>query len=129
MRMASVAKVARIFMGTSQEQPVPIFLDNGYYLEDAVWLSGHLDNLDAPDEETREGVSVGQHVKLVFRFADERSQRQDGECERMWVLVTGRDDDGDCYSGTIDNDPHHEAAKHGDTVCFHPLHIAAVNAV
>ena len=106
-----------------RNHPFPNFADNGYYLEDAMWLSEFLPDIDPPDEDFRENLPVGQYVKLVFRFADEDSERQDNECERMWVVVAEQDDDGH-YHGSIDNDPHHDAAKCGDSLVFHPLHVA-----
>lgn len=103
----------------------PTFADNGYYLEDAMWLSEFLPDIDPPHADIRENLSVGQYVKLVFRFAGEDSDRQDNECERMWVVVAEQDDDGH-YHGTIENDPHHDAAKCGDRLVFHPLHVAEI---
>jgi hypothetical protein len=109
-----------------KDHPFPTFADNGYYLEDAVWLSEYLPDITPPEADVRENLSVGQYVKLVFRFAAEDSDREDNECERMWVIVTGQDDDG-YFLGTIENDPHHDAAKYGDALTFHSLHVAAVD--
>ena len=103
----------------------PTFTDIGYYLEDAMWLSEFLPDIDPPDADIRENLSIGQYAKLVFRFAAEDSDREVNECERMWVAVTGLDGDGH-YFGTIENDPRHEAAKYGDSLVFHPLHVAEV---
>ena len=64
-------------------------------------------------------------VKLVFRFADETDDREDGQCERMWVKITGFDDDG-YFVGTIENDPQHDATKYGEILSFHPLHVAEI---
>ena len=105
----------------------PSFAENGYYLEDALWLSQYLADINPPDADVRENLTVGDYVKLVFRFADEESGREDNQCERMWVQVTGADDNGS-YVGTIENDPHHESARYGDTVCFHPLNVADISA-
>lgn len=88
-----------------------------------MWLSELLPDIDPPGEDIRENLPVGQYVKLVFRFADEDSERQDDECERIWVVVAERDVDGH-YHGSIDNDPHHEAARCGDSLVCHSLHIA-----
>lgn len=108
-----------------RNNPYPYFAADGYYLEDAVWLSQYLPDLQPPPEEVRGEVAIGCFVKLVFRFAEEMSDREDNQCERMWVEVTDYDDDGN-YVGTIANDPHHEAAEYGDIVSFHPLHIAEI---
>ncbi|TWU05545.1 DUF2314 domain-containing protein [Stieleria varia] len=71
-------------------------------------------------------LSVGEYVKLLFRFAAEDAERNDHETERMWVLITDLDDDG-YYVGTVENDPHHfDKLKCGDTISFHPLHVMAV---
>jgi hypothetical protein len=108
------------------DHPFPTFAENGYYLEDAVWLSQTLKDIVPPDAHVRENLVVGQYVKLVFRFAAEDAERQDDECERMWVVVTDLDDDGS-YRGTIENDPFHDAARLGDTVAFHPVHVAVAD--
>jgi hypothetical protein len=107
----------------SKNNPYPSFAENGFYLEDAVWLSQYLSDINPPDARVRENLMVGNYVKLVFRFADEQSDREDNQCERMWVQVTGYDNDGN-YIGTIENDPHHDTARYGDIVYFHPLHVA-----
>ncbi len=106
-----------------KNHPFSTFPEHGYYLEDAVWLSQYLLDIHPPEAEIRESLEPGQFVKLIFRFASEDSERADGECERIWVQVMKMDDDGN-YTGTIENDPHHEAAKFKDIVHFHPLHVA-----
>jgi hypothetical protein len=108
-----------------KNNPFPSFAENGYYLEDAVWLSEYVSDINPPDAELRESLSVGEYVKLVFRFADEESKRLDNQCERMWVKVTAHNDDGN-YVGTVENDPQHEAARYGDVVHFHPLQVADI---
>ncbi|MCA9265072.1 MAG: DUF2314 domain-containing protein [Planctomycetales bacterium] len=109
-----------------KNNPFPTYEENGYYLDDAVWLSKFRDDLDPPSEETRDNLSVGEYVKLLFRFAAEDAERDDHETERMWVLITDLDDDG-YYVGTVENDPHHsDKLKCGDTISFHPLHVMAV---
>jgi hypothetical protein len=108
-----------------KDHSFPSYSDDGYYLEDALWLSEYIPEINPPDEEIRENLQSDQYVKLVFRFANEDSERADNECERMWVRVAGRDDDGN-YFGTIENDPNHDAASCGDPVipsasCCRPL--------
>ena len=44
----------------------------------------------------------------------------------MWVQIKGIDENG-FYIGTIENEPHHAAAKLEDAVRFHPLHVAATD--
>ena len=110
-----------------KDHPFPTFEEHGYYLEDAVWLSAYLKDIEPPDKRKRDNLAVGDLVKLVFRFADEEEARGDGQCERMWVMVTQVDEQRDCYVGKIDNPPHHSAARYGDTICFHPLHVAAID--
>lgn len=108
-----------------RNHPFPTYDREGYYLEDAVWLSGYLLDVRPPAAEVRDNLRPGQYAKLVFRFAAEDSARADDECERMSVCVTTAGDDG-LYVGEIHNDPHHDAATYGDAISFHPLHVAAV---
>jgi uncharacterized protein YegJ (DUF2314 family) len=86
--------------------------------------------LHEPEKEPQSIHRAGQTcttdiVKLIFRFADENADREDGQCERMWVEITGFDEDG-YFVGTIENDPHHTADEYGDVVSFHPLQIAEI---
>lgn len=109
-----------------KNNPFPTYAENGYYLEDAVWLSQYLDNVNPPASEIRENLAIGTYVKLPFRFRAEDADRQDYDTERMWVCITAIDDD-DNYVGTLENDPHHQGTIHcGDTVHFHPLHVMEV---
>jgi hypothetical protein len=111
-----------------KNNPFPTFQENGYYLEDAVWMSQHRDDVNPPAEETRTNLTVGTYAKLLFRFAAEEADRHDGEVERMWVQVTAFDDDEN-YVGTLENDPvHAEVLSCGDTIHFHPLHVMEVLA-
>lgn len=106
--------------------PFPEFAEHGYYLEDAVWMSQFRQDLSPPAEDVRENLSLGDHAKLLFRFADEAAARADGQTERMWVKVTSFDDDG-YYVGSLENDPEMaRPIKKGDTVHFHPTNIAEV---
>jgi len=109
-----------------KNNPFPTQAENGYYLEDAVWVSQHRDDIHPPSEKTRENLSVGTYVKLLFRFAAENAERSDYETERMWVLVTALDADG-YYVGTLENDPNHDdVLRYGDTVHFHHLHVMEI---
>jgi Domain of unknown function (DUF4262) len=109
-----------------KHHPFPSFDEDGYYLEDAVELAEHRDDLKPPSKRRRENCKVGDSVKLLFRFAKEDSTRKDNETERMWVKITEIDDDNGCYTGAIDNEPIHSAASIGDELQFHPLHIAEI---
>jgi len=108
-----------------KNHPYPTFAENGYYLEDAVWLSGYLPDIHPPPEEAREELGPNQLVKLIFRFAGEDAKRQNNQCERMWVRIDRRDQDGN-YLGILDNDPIHDAISCGERLFFHPLHIAEI---
>ncbi|MGK5003870.1 hypothetical protein [Janthinobacterium sp. LB2P70] len=107
-----------------KDNPFPSFAENGYYLEDAVWLSEYLTDIKPPPAEMRENLDIASHVKIVFRFAHEDSDRYDGQCERLWVEITAVDEQNGGYIGRIDNAPYHEAARCGDLVSFHSLHVA-----
>jgi len=106
-----------------KNNPFPAYDENGYYLEDAVWLSEFRDDVNPPSEEIQDNLLAGNYVKLLFRFAPEAAERQNNETERMWVLVSATDDDGN-YVGTLENDPNHDQVLScGDTIHFHPLHV------
>lgn len=107
-----------------KDNPFPAFSEHGYYLEDAIWLAQYLTDIKPPPAEVREQLAIGSYVKLVFRFAAEDGAREDDQCERMWVLVTGIDEEEGWYTGTIENKPQHPAARYGDRIAFHPLHVA-----
>lgn len=109
-----------------KNNPFPTHEENGYYLEDAVWMSQYRNDVHPPAEEIRGNLTVGTYVKLIFRFAAEMADRHDGEVERMWVRVAARDEDEN-YIGTLDNDPLHDQVLHcGDSIHFHPLHVMEV---
>lgn len=110
-----------------KNHPFPTFEENGYYLEDAVWLSQYRDDINPPSDEVRENMSTGSFVQLVFRFEAEQAERRDHGVERMWVKITTSDAETGLYAGTVANDPHHsDVLRHGDHLMFHPLHIMAV---
>jgi hypothetical protein len=109
-----------------KNNPFPTFEENGYYLEDAVWMSQYRDDVNPPAAKIRENLAVGTYVKLLFRFAAENADRLDGEVERMWVRLTALDED-DYYIGTLENDPlHGDVLSCGDSIHFHPLHVMEV---
>ena len=109
-----------------KHHPFPSFDEDGYYLEDAVLLSEHRDDLKPPSKRRRENCKVGDSVKLLFRFAAEDAPREDNQTERMWVTITNVDDDYGYYTGVIDNEPIHSTAAYGDELQFHPLNIAEI---
>jgi hypothetical protein len=111
-----------------KNNPFPTYEENGYYLEDAVWMSQHRDDVNPPPEEVRDSLTVDTYVKLIFRFASENADRHDGEVERMWVRITGLDEDEN-YVGTLENDPvHDQVLSCGDSIHFHPLHVMEILA-
>ncbi|WP_409028429.1 hypothetical protein OX462_11290 [Janthinobacterium sp. SUN098] len=75
-----------------KDKPFLAFAEQGYYLEDAVWLSRYLTDIEPPPAAVRDALPIGACVKRVFRFAAEDGARGDGQCERMWVQVTGIDE-------------------------------------
>jgi hypothetical protein len=103
----------------------PEFQQNGFYLEDAVWVSMSIEDIQTPEEVDLLELDEGDVVKLLFRFAAENAPRSDGQVERMWVEIVGFDAFGD-FVGTIANEPLHAAAKYGDEVHFHSRHIAEI---
>jgi len=109
-----------------KNNPFPTYKENGYYLEDAVWMSQYRDDVKPPAEEIRNSLAVGTYVKLIFRFAPENADRHDGEVERMWIRVTALDEDEN-YIGALENDPvHDQVLGCGDSIHFHPLHVIEV---
>src|SRR5690606_38028866 len=99
---------------------------DGYYLEDAVWMSQYRDDIDPPPKEIRENLAIGAYVKLIFRFAAEKAARNDDEVERMWVRVTAIDEQEN-YVGILDNDPLHKLVLAcGKTIHFHPSHVMSM---
>ena len=113
-------------MVREKNNPFPTFGENGYYLEDAVWMSQYRDDVDPPPEDVRNNLNLGTYVKLLFQFAAEDVAHSDGQTERMWVLVS-EIDEGGYYIGTLQNDPHHaNTLACGDTIRFHPLHVMAI---
>lgn len=108
-----------------KDHPFPVFKDDGFYLDDA---TAYKEFCEIPAAEIREGLKAGQLVKLIFRFADEWSERQDNDCERMWVDVLEVDAENVCYRGRLLNQPHlHTAIHEGDELWFHPMHVFAID--
>lgn len=119
-------KSAAVPWTRAKNHPFPTYEEDGYYLEDAVWMAQHRNDVNPPSEEVRNDLPVGAYVKLLFRFAAEMSERQDGQTERMWVLIT-EIAEGESYVGTLENDPvHDQILSCGDTIQFHPLHVMQI---
>ena len=110
-----------------KHHPYPTYKEDGFYLEDAHWLAEFLPDIQPPGEDAVHELRLGDYVKLVFRFRSEEAERQDNECERMWVQITDFDEDEDVFTGTLENDPHHQGSiQSGDSLCFHTSHIMAI---
>ncbi|MES2595347.1 MAG: hypothetical protein V4662_08430 [Verrucomicrobiota bacterium] len=112
----------------SRDHPYPVFADDGFYLDDAtIYETLYPETYTIPAAAVRTSLQKGQLVKLIFRFADEWSSRQDNECERMWVEVIEVDDENGCYKGSLRNDPHlNQRISFGHEFWFHPVHVFAV---
>ena len=106
-----------------KNHPFPTFADSGYYLENADWIAQYLDNVNPPPMDQREDLLLDHRCKLIFRFRDEVSEREDYDSERMWVTITDVDD-YDFYTGTLQNTPAKNSGLNtGDEIRFHPTHI------
>jgi hypothetical protein len=105
----------------------PVFADDGFYLDDATEYDRLFpDDCRIPSEDIRQNLCAGDSVKLIFRFADERSPRCDNECERMWVQVIEADDENERYRGELLNEPLlHPQIAAGHLLWFHPCHVFA----
>jgi hypothetical protein len=114
----------------SRNHPFSAFKDDGFYLDDASEYERLYPELyKIPSIEVRKGLEVGKLVKLIFRFADEWSERQDNDCERMWVEVLEVDAENIRYRGRLLNQPHlHTVINEGDELWFHPIHVFAIDA-
>ncbi|MBS0659581.1 MAG: DUF2314 domain-containing protein [Verrucomicrobia bacterium] len=79
-----------------------------------------------PTEEERTSLQEGNLVKLIFRYPEYQcvGDAQIG-AERMWVLVSGRDNEH--FVGTLDSDPRHtDRLRSGDLVRFEPSHVIEI---
>ena len=105
-----------------KNHPFPVFADHGFYLEDATEYEREFPDLyRIPEEMIRESLRVGDIVKLIFRFADEWSERTDNDAERMWVEIVEADFEKLRYRATLANDPmFHPQISCGHELWFHP---------
>lgn len=109
-----------------KNHPFPTYADSGFDLENADWVSQYLDDVNPPPMEQREDLLLDHWCKLIFRFRDEMSEREDYDSERMWVAITDVDD-YDYYTGRLQNTPaKNTGLKSGDEIRFHPTHIIEI---
>lgn len=79
------------------------------------------ETFEIPDVAERESLDAGDWVKLVFEISDGNRT----EVERMWVKVTGRQDDS--FQGLLDNDPYcTDELKAGEAVTFAARHVIQI---
>jgi hypothetical protein len=97
---------------------------DGWTLESAVSRSEANPNtflIPAPSE--RSSLKVGQGVKLVFWI---QGDEDFPVCERMWVVVVERLQDGN-YVGQLESMPETEASlRLGQRMVFGPDHVAEI---
>ncbi len=75
-----------------------------------------------PTLNDRQGVGEGDVVKLVFEAGDNVGR---GVSERMWVIITQKEDD--FFVGILDNDPYIIAdIESGQEVHFESRHIIGI---
>ena len=111
----------------SLNHPYPTFATHGYELVTVALFPEHYPGVPAAEELT--SLPAGRLVKLVFWFAPEQSTgvRPDCTVERMWVIVTGFDEETGAYHGTLDNVPmFNTGIAEGDGVVFHAQHVLAL---
>lgn len=79
------------------------------------------ETFEIPGAGERESLDAGDWVKLVFEISDGSRT----EVERMWVKVTGRQDDS--FQGLLDNDPYcTDELKSGEPVTFGARHVIQI---
>jgi hypothetical protein len=87
------------------------------------------DTFEVPSADTISEVSLGEDVKLCFKYDGDNllpNRNEAGiqcDSERMWVTVIKKD--GNNWVGTIDNDPVSPLLKYGEEVHFHTSNIYA----
>ena len=111
---------------TEKNHPFPTFADSGFYIENADWISQYLDDVNPPPMEQRENLLINHWCKLIFRFRDEMSERENYDSERMWLEITDVGD-YDFYSGILQNTPAKNLGLNaGDEIRFHPTQIIEI---
>jgi hypothetical protein len=97
---------------------------DGWTLESAVSRSeANPNTFLIPSPSERASIKVGQGVKLVFWI---QGEEEFPICERMWVLVEERLQDGS-YIGRLESTPETEARLGpGQRLIFGPDHVAEV---
>ena len=78
------------------------------------------ETFEIPSQAEIDVLKVGDSVKMIFN--------EDGNCERMWVVVTeiNRNDGKLFFKGKLDNKPSLESIKLGDEVLFSEEHIISI---
>jgi uncharacterized protein DUF2314 len=99
-------------------------VDHGWELESAVARSKASARFPIPTEQERRTLAMGDHVQLLFLFAD---KGPDGgliaQGERMWVAVAAVE--GDEYVGVLQSSPLTSSTlTEGDRVRFGAEHVA-----
>lgn len=97
--------------------------DDGWQLDNGeAYRADAPDTFWIPDLSARQNLQVGDFAKLIFRIEFE----DDATVERMWVIVTRRQEDGS-YLGILDNEPtsliENERLWLGSEVPFETRHI------
>ena len=97
---------------------------DGWTLESAVSRSETNPNTFLiPTQTERASLKVGQGVKLVFWI---QGDEDFPVCERMWVVVVERRQDGD-YVGRLESVPETEASlRVGQRLIFGPDHVVEI---
>lgn len=79
------------------------------------------ETFEIPGVAERVSLNAGDWVKLVFEISDGSRT----EVERMWVKVTGRQEDS--FAGLLDNDPYcTDELKSGEPVTFGARHVIQI---
>lgn len=74
-------------------------------------------NFELPTREELLDLKVGDFVKLIF------TDKKGKNGERMWVILTKINKEGDCYHGILDNKAVRLRIKLETKITFHPLDI------
>ena len=76
-----------------------------------------LTSFELPEREELLRLKIGDWIKLFFV----EPNGQGGE--RMWVIITKMDKNGEAWEGKLNNDPVTLRMKYGEKISFHPLDI------
>ncbi len=116
-------------LSPAEEASLASFAHDGYELE-AITQDERVDYPfelpDFPCEEGRDGLRIGDLVKLIFRYA-ESVERADKvlTAERMWVEIG--EVNGERFLGKLNSEPWHtERLESGDPVYFEKRHVIQI---